>query len=452
MNESDSTSAASNALCVRTGRWAFYLLLLVMVGQGVARIAFRSIPDALQGSADLRSPYLSSRAWGQGIDPYSRENIAAEWEQVRPAGSRNLVETDWLWFPSLYPPSTLAMIYPLTFIPWAVVRVGWVIANVLICVAACLAMIRILNLSWSDRRAQFLGAAFISLGPLVTCLRTANPTIIAVMLCVLVLYFVRFDRPIMAGIILGIAVTLKPQLAGAVLIVFILQLRPRICVPAIAVAVFFVLLGVGRLWISHANWIPSLHGNLAMSTGPGRINDASRLNPEKWSMLNLQVPLFEIFSNRHLVDALAWGTVAALCVVFLVIWKRSSQPIENILLVGVPLAVCLLPIYHRYYDALVLIFPLGWAIAHFGTPKWRHAWAIFLCTAPFYVSSAFVLESLKRSRFIPSSLNDSPLLNVCLMPIETWGLIFIAIIIMHRMWLDNTPPAYAVPSKPGPRD
>jgi len=261
------------------------------------------------------------------------------------------------------------------------------------------------------------------------------------MLCVLAIYLATRRRDIgdiLAGILLGIATILKPQLAGALLLFYLFQPRHRIWIVGVGLFALANFIGVARLAMARVHWLATFQATLGSIGGPGGFNDASLANAVRWQLINLQVPLFDLLSTRWQVNLLAWLIVAMLCLLFLLVWKRAAHPAGDALAAAVPLILSLLPVYHRYYDALILVLPLGWAIANLATRRNVHAIAVLICTVPFYVSSAFALDALQRHHYVPGILLHSIIWSLILMPMQTWLLIAMALVLMHCMWV-NTP-------------
>ena len=125
----------------------------------------------------------------------------------------------------------------------------------------------------------------------------------------------------MAGVLLTIAIALKPTVALPFAI-YALASRNRIkvIIPAIVTAILLLFLTIipqhGRtLW-----WKSFLANNQSMFA-PGAIDDFSTANPLHFHMVNLQAALFPILQNRVLTQIGA-GLVF---VVLLAFWFRAVR-------------------------------------------------------------------------------------------------------------------------------
>jgi len=424
------------------------LLLMALIGG--YRVIKRGLPDALKTSPDLRGTYLSDRAWVHGLNPYDDDVQREQWRQVRLPGESDLDRLYFVQSPSLYPPTTLALTSPLSLAPWKSVRLLWLIQNSVLTVLAYLALCNIMRLPLTEWRAQLLAVLWLSLGPFITCMHLGTLTWPAVMLDVLAIWAVTRQRSVLAGVLLGIATILKPQLSGALLLFCFL--RPAMKTAWVAVGVFVTasVVGVGKLWIDGIDWIPGLRASLKGIQGPGGFNDASRLNKFAWQVVNFQYPLFGVFHNRMLVNCIAFAVVMILSLRFYVVWRRSQAAairidakhaavdpaIFDALAASIPLLICLLPVYHRYYDCLVLTITLAWGIAFIGTRLNRLAWCAILGTAPFYVSWPYLLDAWGQSGRVPSQVASSWWWQTLVMPCQVW--VLIALILVLIAALDRT--------------
>ncbi len=417
-------------------KWLVFLVILVIAMPGAYRLITRGLPPAIARSPDIRPTFLCA-LWIQGNNPYSREQQIIQWSQVKGAGEEEMDSTEWSKECPLYPPGLCALVAPLTLLPWKLVRILVLVANLGLCFLAWIGLARVMQMPLGGWRALLFGALWLSVGPFITCIHLANPALPAIMLGILAVCLATEHHDIAAGILIGLSAVIKPQLAGALLLCYMVRGRPRIWVMALSLFCLFEIIGIGRLWIGHVDWVPTLKSNLAFINGPGGWNDASMMNPVRWQLINLQVPLFAILSNRVAVNGLAWAIVAVIGLFYLIALRRGRYPANELLLVGIPLVLCLLPVYHRYYDSLVLVIPIAWSIGSLCTPRRYHAIVILLCTIPFYVSGAFVLNQLQEAHRIPMPLLKSMLWSVLILPHQTWFLILICLVMLHAMWTTN---------------
>jgi len=422
--------------------WGRRIALTIGLLIGLARLCSQGFGAALQLAPDLRPTYLSASVWVHGGNPYSASALAARWEAVRGPGDGDLPEDFFREEPSLYPPPTLVVMAPLTLLPWNLVRGLWLAMSMITTVLAWIALVRVAGMKLFGWRAALLGVIWLEVGPLQTLLHLANPTLLTVNLMVFAVYFATFRMEVIAAVVLAIAVCLKPQLGGALLVYYALGRRWRLFGLASGLVALISCVAVGRLTIEHSNWLPDLLANLHMASGNGGLNDPNPINPFHWRLLNLQFPLFAVFSSRTVVSAAALLITGVLCVLYLICWRRAGGPgAPEPLAVSVPLLLALLPVYHSYYDALLLVFPLAWVMASLGTSRTLPALMVLFCTWPFYICAAWAMDNMIHNGSIPRVVADSTWFNLFVFPCETWMLILLSLVLMaclyHRQELDR---------------
>jgi hypothetical protein len=423
--ESDRPAAAhetSSAL-----HWLVRLVLVLGFIAGLYRLHQRGIEGALSTSADLRSPFLSAGVWGQGGNPYGRDEILARWRAIHVVGDEDLTANFFHDTPSLYPPPTLALLWPLTTMPWRAVRHLWLALNLTTTFLAWVALVQIARIELVSWRAALLGMLWLFLGPFTICVLLGNPALLTVNMLVLVIYLVGRGAIAPAGILLGLLVCLKPQIAGAMMLYYALSRRWRLVLISMSIFAAVFVVALLQLAVHHVHWSQSLLTNLHDASAIGAFNDPSPANASRWQLVNVQYLFYGIVSNRSLVGVLALSLTAALGLAFIWAWKRNEfQEIEP-LTVAVPMIMSLLPVYHRYYDALLLIFPLAWSIASLNSRHWRAGLVVLACSAPFYISWASLIDTWVQSGRIPPRIAQSTWFAIFVLPCQTWALIIIVL-------------------------
>jgi membrane protein implicated in regulation of membrane protease activity len=92
-------------------------------------------------------------------------------------------------------------------------------------------------------------------------------------------------------------------------------------------------------------------------------------------------------------------------------------------------------VYHRYYDALVLMIPIASALAVVDRPgRYWGSLAILFCTAPFYVNWTFILETWIQSGRIPAIVAHSIWWNFFILPSQTWFLVAMVGVMLWLGW------------------
>lgn len=412
-------------------RWGIRLLIIGAVLAASARLVRRGFSEALDVAPDLRPTFLSSRAWAHGQNPYDAAALTSEWNAVRQPRDASLPADFFGQEPSLYPPPTFVIIWPLTLAPWHVVRIFWFSLSVLTTVLAWLALVRMAGIQMWSWRAGLFGAIWLQFGPLHTLLHLANPTLLTINIIILAVYCATFQWEVAGAVLLAFAVCLKPQLGGAVLVYYALSRRWRLFGTTATIVAAVSLVALARLSIAHVDWLPNLMTNMRVASTNGGLDDPSPINPLRWHLINLQFPLYGLLHTPTIVSEAAWLITLYLCLLFVLSWIRCDFREFEPLTVSVPLILALLPLYHSYYDALLLVIPLAWAIAAIGTEESAYAWATIACTGPFYVCFAWVVDNLVLKGRIPMRIAETAWFNTWVLPCETWALIAMSILLMR---------------------
>jgi hypothetical protein len=265
-------------------------------------------------------------------------------------------------------------------------------------------------------------------------------------------------------VLLGVAAALKPQLGLPFLA---LELVCANWTTLIAGGVTgAVLLGMGgaRLWLVDLDWITSWRANLAAFKEGGAGNPAPT-NEWRYQIISLHYPLRALIPNAAVVKALAAAICAALAATYWTLragrngalsrrWhglsrraSRASPPATtacapnhglpaadarppDLLDISIAAVLGLLLFYHRFYDAVVLIFPAALGISLFARGRGAAGLWILLPLAVFLVPGAAALHAADAAwHIVPAWLADSMLWEAIIMPHQPWTLLFLACVL-----------------------
>ena len=210
-------------------------------------------------------------------------------------------------------------------------------------------------------RWLFISAALAS-APVQALLMLGNGSVIAVSFILTSLERAHRGHQALAGILLGVASSVKPQLAAPFFLWF----------------AFFQTLAQARLGHGGSacaqrdrdptdaasrsrlgsNWAANIR-----STGePGMNDDPTSSGPWRHQMVHLAAWLLAITDDTRLVSAISWALCLALAASFVAMLSRTP-PRQSLLLPLAALAVLtLLPVYHKSYDGALLLVALAWAM------------------------------------------------------------------------------------------
>jgi len=318
--------------------------------------------DSPGGMTDFRAVYYGARCLIQHRDPYKE----SEFLRVYQADGGQFPSDPTLLrlFRRAMPicinlPTSFFLVAPLALLAWEPAHVLWMIL-----VAGCFILAAFLMWELAGNQAPgvtlFLICIVLANGE--TLFSSGNLAGVAVSLCVVAVFCFLQNRFVVVGILcLATSLAMKPQDAGLVWLYFLLVggvYRKR----ALQTILVTALLSVpALLWVSHIapNWMPELHANLSATTSHGDLSDPG---PTSISMgyadrvIDLQTVISVFRDDPRIYNPASYLFGGALLLVGAVRTLRSrfSQRSAWLALAAIA-ALSMLPIYHRGYDAKLLL-------------------------------------------------------------------------------------------------
>jgi len=431
------------------------LLLLGGASEFLVRGPIRFVRSAMVWN-DFLSPYIQADAWAHGKDPYSAASIVLLWPSGNPqpdfiareAANGTLPARRGI--PSLYPITSVALLAPLK---WPTAETLWIAINTTALLISLFALVAISGASWRSLRVQFFFAAALALAPLHTGIATGNPAVLAITLTVAAVWAARMGQDTTCGILLALAICLKPTIAFALLFYYVLRRHWKIA--AVAATLTALITAVAASWLAHERvaWIASYIENNGKILAPGGLADFTSADPLRFNLVNTQVLFYSLFGSISLAQWLSLFLATALFAMWLLLYlKRKSQSPEVVehefLEISALFVLSLLPVYHRFYDAGLLLWPLGWALL---VGNRRTQLLTMLTVIFFFVPGAALLDHLTQQGRVPASIAHSGWWNKIVMPHEIWSLIALSIMLLFFMRTAthsaNTQSATGIPSK-----
>jgi hypothetical protein len=421
------------------------LLLLA----SLAEFAFRGPLRAFHamGWNDFLSPYIQAKAWTAGRDPYSAQNLVSLWpsDNERPIWVDREAANGTLEFkrgmPTPYPIPSFVMIAPFTAFPWRVALSLWIVICTIAVALSPIALLSICGCSLFDLRSQLFLAAAFALAPFHTGLATANPAMLAVGLTVATVWLSRSGWEKTSGIVLAIAICLKPTVAAGLLFYYLIRRRWKVASIAFAVTAMISAVGVSRLVFTGVPWLSSYLENTHRIFAPGSLADFARSDAIRFNMINLQVLLYSLLKSPSLANWLSRFFAIALGGWWLAICLRRREPSElhselrlervgfELIMFSSVFVLTLICVYHRFYDAALLIWPLAWSILL--VRKRSVTLATLLPIAPFLVSGPPLLAELASTGRISTGIAHGWFWNAIILPHEVWALLYLGVVLLH---------------------
>ncbi len=420
------------------------VLLLAAAGVFLLRGPIRFVHSQMTWN-DFLSPYIQADAWVQGENPYSAGSIVRLWPSgdprpefvTREAANGSLPAKRGI--PSLYPVTSLALLAPLTFLKWTAAETLWIAINTIFLLLALVFLIAISGASWRSLRVQFFLAAALALAPLHTGLATGNPAVLAIALTTGAVWADHKGKAIVSGILLALAICLKPTIAFAFVLYLVVRRHWRVVVVASSLTAVISVIAAG--WLRHEKvaWLASYFENNRKILASGGLADFTSADPLRFNLVNTQVLFYSLFGSASLAQWLSFFLAAALLAVWLSLSLRrrsssnESQPYAGILEISTLFVLSLLPVYHRFYDAGLLLWPLAWALLVAKRGR-RQLWTM-LAIVPFFAPGAALLDRWTEQGRIPQRVAHSEWWNMIVMPHEIWSLIVLSILLL--LWMSS---------------
>jgi hypothetical protein len=327
----------------------FFLLCLAFF---IERGTYRAIRYSTTG--DFSTLYAAARCWLHGEDAYSASALKHELET---AGASDSIVRDQDINVSVYLPSAMPLSAPVAALPWRAANPAWCLLALVAFGASVWLILRHLEL---QARAKWIIAGLAVLfSPTYVGLFDGNPSVLCISCVALAICLALDRRPWTSGVLLGVALCFKPQIAFCALCVFILWRcwRPLITAFAIACAAGITGAIVASSFGTNWQWLGLEQHNVALSFAPGGTSDPTPSGPVAWQMLNGQTIASYAIHNTTFANITVWLFAAALAIGYLWLRTKDLSP-SKWRDISFFAALTLIITYHRYYDAQLLLLTI----------------------------------------------------------------------------------------------
>jgi hypothetical protein len=336
--------------------WAAYLLLGIVSLLMVSDFLLRGIFLAFEpGRTDFSEIYASAWLWRNGQNFY--DPALATLTQQRLIGVS-------VPMAPIYPPSTFVLMSPFTLLPWRFANLVWLVLGFVGIGATIVLLWRLCVCDKWGLSMMAFGTFLLSFDPLHQAFHLGNVALLVVPLTLWAILLAERQEELLAGLGVGIAACLKPQIGIWVLVYYILRGRWRIFVSAIVVAAAFCAILLMRTGPSALfNEIPYYQANLRYWFDPGRpFSFTEGSFPYHVNMT--QVILYPMLGSITATNVVARLLFAVGLSVWLFILWRARFQVPVALAIASLLALSFISMYHSVSDATVLTLALCWAVPH----------------------------------------------------------------------------------------
>jgi hypothetical protein len=413
-------------------------LILAAGAEFVVRGPIRAVQSSTQFN-DFLSPYVQADAWTRGLDPYSPRTLLRLWPAQaaqllfvpREVADGSIIAKRGI--PTAYPITSLVLIAPLSWLPWKLAYALWFAINLTLFGIMLSVVVALAGFSYRDTRGGLLIALVLALAPFHTGFVTGNVALAAVELGVIAVWTARQRYDLTTAVLLAVSAGLKPQIGLCFLLYYLVRRRWRIFAGATVLLALFAAVGLLRLQVSHTPWVGNYLNDNHVLLESGILANFTTVNPMRFGLLNLQVILYSMVGSVSLANRVAQLIGATFLAAWLVVvWKRNSQDELDLLDLSAIVIASLLPVYHRFYDAVLLVLPLCWVFVSFRKARVFGILTLLLMV-PFLIPGGTLLQTMQTNGRIPSTLVGRWWWDTIVMPHEIWSLFFLSLLLLYEM-------------------
>ena len=443
-----------------------WTLLTVLILAATVELGVRGIWRAVSDTRDFAVVYTSSRALAAGKNPYDDSDLRATWLEATHNKPDNANALDL----ALYPPTTYLLLSPLALMDWAQVRWAWLLINLIGVAVLIVTLTRYGPGKLSPWNAACATAFILGFGPIHTAIAKGQMTVVVTAILALAIVAEERNAVVLAATLIGVAASLKPQIAIPVVVLYLVQRRWKALAVVAAVTAGLLCIAGLRLYWAGVSWVGSLLHNVSLAAEPGGVYDPSPTNPLAFQLVNGSALLLKLTSNQVAVT-IVLVTLGILVCFFL--WKRGEHCFDLLVDSTAFATACVLGlvlIAHRYYDASVLIFVFVWALSvkgaaeparnslaqrsvlreflRSGTSSWRRAPALIAiagCLVMAFPIPALLISSghSRAPRAISQTLWDAVVIQQ-----HNWVLLIILVALTTALAIPPARPSWIVQDAP----
>lgn len=382
------------------------------------------------GSSDFSLIWLSTRAWLVGESPYSVEATDRVW--VKHSGETKPPENERIAAILVYPPSTFAVLAPWCWMEWHPSKVLWAATGYVLLVGSVVLLLGLVGLSPGGSAWWFAGAAMLAMFPGHTGISVGQPVALVLFLIVWAQAMRVLGRWNASGVALGLASAIKPQIGLLFLAYEVGRGRWRTVIAGVLTLAGLAAVGVLVLRLYGIDWLPAWRENMRAFVLTDNA-DPSLANPLRYHLVNLHVWLHAFMADVRVVNWMVWGAVGLLCAVFLAFDRFRAESRSEMLSLSMVACASLMLVYHRGYDAVVLLIPAAmfaakWARGRFG---WRDAVAA-ACLAIYLAPGATTLVELAKRGVIPGWVAEGWWWNGLLIPHAAIAVLVLSVLLVFE--------------------
>lgn len=418
-------------------------LVLMMVCSAFSlfvALALQRIPHS--GIVDFKIVYLGARCLVEHHDPYNESQVQQVFEAdggIVPTDPIQRLRFQRALMTSVYLPNALLCLAPFAILGWATAYSLWTALTViLLTLAACL--------MWqvAADRAPVVSALLLGfmLANAEVLFAYGNAAGVAIGLCTIAVWcFLRQRFPWVGVLCLAISLAIKPHDAAFVWLYFLLArgvFRKRAIQ---TVLVLFLLSLPAIVWTYNVapNWMQEIRSNLQLVSVRGGSSDpgpSGISNGTGGGIIDLQSAISIFRDDPRTYNPATYILCAPLLVGWMLVTLRSpSTPARGWAALAAIAALSMLPVYHRPYDAKLLMLAVPACAALWAERGWRGRTALLTTSSAILLSSDIPLTMLVAlGRMLPRYPNSISMQILVVVATKPIPLVLLAMS-MFYVWL-----------------
>lgn len=340
-----SAASKSGAVIRKIAIWLILSAVAVTMVSNYLKGAI--LPSFKPSNSDFSELYASSCLWRQGQNPYDPALATAARQHVVGGSSDEIFLVN--------VPSALVVVAPFTFLPWGLANFLFLMLGTAGLAATAFVILRFQGRSSWGLETALLIVFLLSFSPLRIAFQWGNIVLLVLPLSILAILLAEYRRDWQAGLLLGLAVCLKPQIGVWLCVYYLVRRRLKILSSSLAIGLFIAALFFLHPVPYHSLMV-SYRSNMQHWFGPegpygfmGAMSSLTlRMQGIVYQLTHSASASIWIAQILFLSGAGTWG---------ILVWRFGDR-IPSSLAIAALLTLSFLSLYHSIPDASVLTLAL----------------------------------------------------------------------------------------------
>ena len=348
------------------GNTAVAVTILLSVCSCFAVVWGLALASAARGRiVDFKNVYFGERCLVQHHDPYNQNELLkiyfAGGGERAPEASEGY-RTQMIVACQMYLPGAIFLLAPFGLLPWPAAYLAWIALTVCGITTAAVLMWRIASRYAASPPLYLISFLLLNSGVLFA---GGNAAGMVVSLCIIAAWCFLEDRLINFGIVcMAVSLAIKPHDGGLVWLYFLLAGAPlrKSALKSLLVAALLGVIGLAWIQPISPHWLAELQQNVQQYAIPGSYNDPGPVGNKivgPGMIIDLQTVTSIVRDDPAFYNIAAYLLCAPLVLFWAFLTIRSSFSKTRAWFgLGAIAPLALLPVYHRPYDAKLLLLAI----------------------------------------------------------------------------------------------